>query len=116
MSISPNAYNYLHRLLRELYPKTGLCEKCGIRPGRRTEYALIAEEYTLIRKDYMELCARCHRRMDLKSDLDAPLCDCHEMPMNKNGRHPGGNQKWRCSPAQNERQRRDRGEGEQYVV
>ena len=97
-----SAYTKLHATLRAMYPKTGVCEDCGRKPSK-TEYALVAADYSLRREDYRELCVRCHRRMDLGSAKDAPLCDCHGMPMNKNGRHPGGNQKWRCSHLDNGR-------------
>ena len=60
-----------HSWLRKHWPKTGVCQCCGrdvgtARKGGGTHYAFLRhpEPHTRDRADYLELCPRCHQRMD----------------------------------------------------
>lgn len=72
----PRSYNGIHVLLRERYPKTGVCEHCGAEAGPSghggTQYAFKRhpEPCTLNRDDYWELCSRCHKTLDTGKDGD----------------------------------------------
>ena len=58
------SYGAIHTYLRKHFPKSGICDECGI-TGKRTEYALIkGREYSRNREDYRELCKRCHNAYD----------------------------------------------------
>lgn len=72
-------YGGAHGWVQKHFPKTGTCEKCGRTPKRiayvhygkettrsATEYANISGKYLRDRKDYMELCIRCHRQLDVE--------------------------------------------------
>jgi hypothetical protein len=53
----------IHRWIRDHYPKTGHCERCGA--AGATHYASInGHVYTRNREDYSELCISCHRKHD----------------------------------------------------
>lgn len=54
----------IHKWLRQNFPKTGRCEKCG-REGK-TDYAFLRhpESYTRDIADYRELCRSCHFKFD----------------------------------------------------
>lgn len=63
-------YQAIHLWLRRWNPKTGICDHCGENVGPRghtgTHFAFKfhGEPYTRNREDYIELCPRCHNRMD----------------------------------------------------
>ena len=62
------SYRSLHRWLNRHYPKTGICERCGM--TRYTEYANLKvkwidrKQYRRDRMDYAELCILCHHEQD----------------------------------------------------
>lgn len=53
------SYTTIHRRINELFPKSGVCERCGS-PSR--DYH--SRTYTLQREDWEELCVGCHRVAD----------------------------------------------------
>lgn len=64
----------LHQALTKLFPKLGKCEYCG--SDESTAYALIhGRQYSLNRKDYMELCRSCHNSYDHHTSIKIP-CSC----------------------------------------
>lgn len=65
-------YNSKHRWIQKHWPKTGVCEFCHLTPPPRkngnaaTEWANVSDRYDRNdKKDWKELCARCHRFFDL---------------------------------------------------
>jgi hypothetical protein len=62
--ISSNEPGTVHRWLTKHHQKMGVCEGCE-RVGR-TDWAYLhhPNSHTRNRRDYLELCRRCHRRMD----------------------------------------------------
>jgi hypothetical protein len=64
-------YNSKHRWIQKHWSKSGVCQFCGITPKLRkngrsgTEWANISDRYNRNdRKDWMELCSRCHKFFD----------------------------------------------------
>jgi hypothetical protein len=62
--ISSNEPGPIHIWLTKHYQKMGVCENCE-RQGR-TDWAYLdhPNPHTRIRGDYLELCRKCHRKMD----------------------------------------------------
>lgn len=62
--VSSNEAGTVHRWLRKHHQKMGVCENCE-RWGR-TDWAYLdhPNPHTRIRADYLELCRKCHRKMD----------------------------------------------------
>ena len=62
--ISSDEPSTVHTWLTKHHQKMGVCEECE-RVGR-TDWAYLhhPDKHTRNRKDYLELCRRCHRRMD----------------------------------------------------
>ena len=57
-------YRAAHTWVNKQNPKMGVCEVCG-KAAERTEYALLpGHSVSRERKDYRELCVRCHRHTD----------------------------------------------------
>ncbi len=57
------SYRALHTYVNKHFPKSGVCEECG--ETKSTDYALIrGHGYSRDRRDYLELCRRCHSRYD----------------------------------------------------
>lgn len=63
----PGPYRTLHAWINRNFPRVGRCEYCA-RTDRATEYACMGHHYTRNRADWLELCRRCHRRLDGTSD------------------------------------------------
>ena len=62
-------YYALHTWISRNFIKTGICEKCEVKPTRKnsqfgTEWANKDKKYTRDRIDWMELCAKCHDEYD----------------------------------------------------
>lgn len=65
-------YNSKHRWIQKRWTKTDICEDCGRkvlpRSGTRlhhaTHWANISGKYLRDRKDWKELCPKCHRKFD----------------------------------------------------
>ena len=64
-------YNSKHRWIQKNWKRSGVCKHCGITPPLRkngnsgTEWANVSGEYDRDnRKDWLELCAKCHRFFD----------------------------------------------------
>lgn len=56
-------YRAVHTYLSKHFPKTGVCDECGI--SATTDHALIeGRSYSRDRSDYRELCRRCHMLYD----------------------------------------------------
>lgn len=55
-------YHAVHKWLTRNYAKTGRCDDCGA--SGRTEWANISGLYLRDRRDYQELCSRCHGAKD----------------------------------------------------
>lgn len=65
-------YASLHRWLSYNHPKTGVCEFCKVRT--KTQYANKSLEYKRDIHDYYELCASCHKLLDMRrSEAPEPL-------------------------------------------
>lgn len=54
-------YAQLHRRFNTLFPKTGICERCG---GTSRDYHNREGEYSMVREAWEELCQPCHRIAD----------------------------------------------------
>lgn len=55
-------YISLHEWMRANFPKIGRCEHCGKK--KKTHYACKGHHYTRLRRDWLELCVKCHRDYD----------------------------------------------------
>ncbi len=63
--MNKSEYRRIHRLLSEGFRKADRCEFCETKTAKKYEWALRkGHEYTTEVKDYIELCASCHRRYD----------------------------------------------------
>lgn len=59
------SYWGLHSWLKKNFPKTGVCDDCGVVAGSRAhDYASVGHTYTRDRNDWRELCRKCHKKLD----------------------------------------------------
>jgi len=62
------SYSAIHHLLSTNYGKATRCENlvCAFKNPQRYEWAYLGNNgYSRNKKDYVQLCASCHRKMDL---------------------------------------------------
>lgn len=62
------AYSNLHAWVRRHFGSPTECEDCGIEAtGRFMQWANRSGEYTKDRSDWRRLCAKCHKRYDMRN-------------------------------------------------
>ena len=73
-------YNAIHRWIQKNWEKTGICENCGATPkpcGRKrwgTEWHNLNRKYNREnKKDWIELCSKCHHLFDKKWTLEVQI-------------------------------------------
>lgn len=60
-------YTGFHNWVNRKFPRIGVCEHCLEK--KKTEYAKIhGRKYSRSRRDYLELCSKCHRKYDGQSE------------------------------------------------
>lgn len=70
------SYHWKHQWLGKWHPKSGICERCRKNVGTEgytgTEWAFLhhPEPHTRNPDDYIELCRKCHRRMDFDDRVE----------------------------------------------
>ncbi len=62
--ISSKAPAAIHLWLRKHHPKTGRCDECGRKSKTDLAFLHHPRPHTRNREDYLELCRKCHRKMD----------------------------------------------------
>lgn len=65
------SYHWKHQWLEKHHPKAGACAFCAL-AGEKTEWAFLyhPEPHTRNPEDYIELCIKCHRRMDAEERIE----------------------------------------------
>lgn len=61
-------YSAKHYWLSRKYGKPKKCEMCGTIDANKYEWANKDHKYKRIRKDWMRVCTRCHRRYDYENN------------------------------------------------
>lgn len=68
-------YNTIHKWVQYNYKKTGVCTKCKVNnlSGKKIHWANISGNYLRIRSDWIELCAKCHKKFDNRYYTGNPI-------------------------------------------
>ena len=60
-------YQSIHQKVRQMWGRASQCELClGKKDSKRFEWSNKDHKYSLNKKDWWELCAKCHRQYDRK--------------------------------------------------
>lgn len=62
------SYSAIHKWVTAKFGRPKLCVECNT-SGKRMNWANISRKYKRVRNDWIELCAKCHKRFDLMSNL-----------------------------------------------
>ena len=60
-------YAYIHQWIAKQLGKPKKCAKCGTETAKQFHWANISYEYKKDITDWIRLCARCHKKMDLEA-------------------------------------------------
>lgn len=75
MNAKSQEYNTVHKWINYNYEKTGKCTHCRANGliGNKIHWANISGEYLRDRKDWVELCAKCHQKFDNRYKVAHPI-------------------------------------------
>lgn len=66
---SEASYSAIHKWAHSKFGKPNICIECGTK-GKRMNWANLSRKYLREQKDWVELCAKCHKYFDTRNEND----------------------------------------------